>query len=130
MGRTIGNPCLLFSDCKESPWHVGQVSFSVIVREGQVGLQVLWTEGGSMVFIRDVLKDVVGILSFQKAWTAFMCHNSAKLLKAQIHFTVTEEAPVIFLVAQAFSLVLLAKRGALMLVCKISQNNNFWGFSL
>lgn len=113
MGRTIGNPCLLFSDCKESPWHVGQVSFSVIVREGQVGLQVLWTEGGSMVSIRYVLKDVVGNLSFQKAWTAFMCHNSAKLLKAQIHFTVTVEAPCDLSSGSAFLTCTSSKEGDL-----------------
>lgn len=123
MGRTIGNPCLLLSDCKESPWHVGQVSSQLLLEKWDCK-----TEAGSMVFVRYVLKDVVGILNFQKAWTAFMCHNSAKLLKAQIHTTVTEEAPCDLFSGSAFLTCTFSKKVTLMLVCKISQNKNFWGF--
>lgn len=99
-------------------WHVAQVSFSVIGRKGQVGLQVLQTGEGGMVFIRYVLEDVVGILDFLKAWTAFMCHNSVKLLKAQICITVTEEAPCDLFTGSAFLTCSFSKKVNLMLVCK------------
>lgn len=71
-----------------------------------------------MVFIRYGLKDVVGILNFLKAWTAFMCHNSAKLLKAQIPFTVTEETPCDLFTGSAFLTCTFSKKVDLMLVCK------------
>lgn len=71
-----------------------------------------------MVFISYVLEDVVRILNFLKAWTAFMCHNSAKLLKAQIHITVAEEAPCGVFTGSAFLPCTFSKKVNLMLVCK------------
>lgn len=71
-----------------------------------------------MVFIRYVLEDVVRILSFLKAWTSFMCHYSAKLLKARIQITVTEEAPCHLFTDSAFLAGTFSKKVNLMLVCK------------
>lgn len=47
-----------------------------------------------------------------------MCHNSAKLLKAQIHVTVTEETPCDLFSSSAFLTCTFSKKVTLMLVCK------------